>query len=36
MPEGKHGPGNMAVLVQAPGTGLRTIEDVFEAGQKAS
>ena len=27
-----HLPGNMAVLVQAPTTGLRTLEDVLEAG----
>ncbi|MBC6436815.1 MAG: crotonyl-CoA carboxylase/reductase [Rhodobacteraceae bacterium] len=27
-----HKPGNMAVLVQAPRTGLRTLEDVLEAG----
>ena len=29
----KHKPGNMAVLVQAPTTGLRTFEDAFEAGR---
>lgn len=29
----EHKPGNMAVLVQAPRTGLRTFEDVLEAGQ---
>jgi crotonyl-CoA carboxylase/reductase len=28
----EHKPGNMSVLVQAPRTGLRTIEDVLEAG----
>jgi crotonyl-CoA carboxylase/reductase len=28
-----HKPGNMAVLVQAPRTGLRTVEDVIEAGK---
>jgi crotonyl-CoA carboxylase/reductase len=28
-----HAPGNMAVLVTAPRTGLRTMEDVIEAGQ---
>jgi crotonyl-CoA carboxylase/reductase len=28
----QHKPGNMAVLVQAPRTGLRTLEDVLEAG----
>ncbi len=28
----EHRPGNMAVLVQAPKTGLRTLEDVIEAG----
>ena len=28
----QHKPGNMAVLVQAPVTGLRTVEDVLEAG----
>ncbi len=30
----EHKPGNMAVLVQAPKTGLRTLEDVLEAGPK--
>ena len=30
----QHQPGNMAVLVQAPTTGLRTVEDVLEAGKK--
>jgi crotonyl-CoA carboxylase/reductase len=30
----EHKPGNMAVLVQAPKTGLRTVEDVLEAGKK--
>ena len=29
----EHKPGNMAVLVQAPKTGLRTVEDVLEAGK---
>jgi len=28
-----HKPGNMAVLVQAPKTGLRTLEDALEAGK---
>jgi crotonyl-CoA carboxylase/reductase len=28
----EHKPGNMAVLVQAPKTGLRTLDDVLEAG----
>ncbi|WP_101067683.1 crotonyl-CoA carboxylase/reductase [Roseovarius salinarum] len=28
----EHKPGNMAVLVQSPRTGLRTVEDVLEAG----
>jgi len=31
MLENKHQPGNMAVLVCAPRTGLRTYEDVIEA-----
>jgi crotonyl-CoA carboxylase/reductase len=31
----EHKPGNMAVLVQAPRTGLRTLEDVLEAGPTA-
>ena len=31
MRENKHLPGNMAVLVNAPTTGLRTFEDVLEA-----
>ena len=30
----QHAPGNMAVLVNAPTTGLRTFEDVLEAGRK--
>ena len=30
----EHKPGNMAVLVSAPTTGLRTIEDVLEASQQ--
>ena len=29
----EHKPGNMAVLVQAPRTGLRTLEDVLDAGR---
>ena len=29
----KHAPGNMAVLGNAPGTGLKTLDDVIEAGQ---
>ncbi|MDX1821309.1 MAG: crotonyl-CoA carboxylase/reductase [Paracoccaceae bacterium] len=29
----QHKPGNMAVLVQSPRTGLRTVEDVLEAGR---
>ncbi|MEM6390166.1 MAG: crotonyl-CoA carboxylase/reductase, partial [Pseudomonadota bacterium] len=28
----EHKPGNMSILVQAPRTGLRTLEDVIEAG----
>jgi crotonyl-CoA carboxylase/reductase len=28
----EHAPGNMAVLVNAPRTGLRTLEDALEAG----
>ena len=35
MLKNEHKPGNMAVLVQAPRTGLRTLEDVVEAGPKA-
>jgi crotonyl-CoA carboxylase/reductase len=31
MRRNQHKPGNMAVLVQAPRTGLRTIEDVLDA-----
>ncbi|MCT4684735.1 MAG: crotonyl-CoA carboxylase/reductase [Roseicyclus sp.] len=31
----EHKPGNMAVLVQAPRTGLRTLEDVLDAGPTA-
>jgi crotonyl-CoA carboxylase/reductase len=34
MMRNEHKPGNMAVLVSAPTTGLRTIEDVIEAGQR--
>ena len=30
----EHKPGNMAVLVQAPSTGLRTFEDALEAAAK--
>ena len=30
----QHKPGNMAVLVNAPKPGLRTLEDVVEAGAK--
>jgi crotonyl-CoA carboxylase/reductase len=30
----EHAPGNMAVLVNAPIAGLRTLEDVIEAGKK--
>ena len=33
MMRNEHKPGNMAVLVQAPRTGLRTVEEVIEAGQ---
>ena len=29
----EHAPGNMAVLVNAPTTGLRTFEDVLDAGK---
>ena len=29
----RHPPGNMSVLVSAPRTGLRTFEDVLEAGE---
>ena len=32
----QHAPGNMAVLVNAPCTGLRTLDDVIEAGQGAA
>jgi crotonyl-CoA carboxylase/reductase len=31
----EHAPGNMAVLVNAPRTGLRTLEDVIEASGRA-
>ena len=31
----EHAPGNMAVLVNAPTTGLRTVEDVIEAGKRS-
>ncbi|MEJ1160301.1 crotonyl-CoA carboxylase/reductase [Prosthecomicrobium sp. N25] len=30
----QHAPGNMAVLVMAPKSGLRTLEDVIEAGRR--
>ncbi|MGR3322666.1 MAG: crotonyl-CoA carboxylase/reductase [Pseudooceanicola sp.] len=33
MMRNEHKPGNMAVLVQSPRTGLRTLEDVVEAGR---
>ena len=33
MRRNEHKPGNMAVLVQAPRTGLRTFEDALEAGR---
>ncbi len=33
MRRNQHKPGNMAVLVQAPRTGLRTFEDTLEAGR---
>ena len=33
MMRNEHKPGNMSVLVQAPKTGLRTLEDVLDAGQ---
>jgi len=36
MRRNEHKPGNMAVLVQAPRTGLRTLEDVLDAGPTAS
>jgi crotonyl-CoA carboxylase/reductase len=29
----QHLPGNMAVLVNAPKTGLKSLDDVIEAGQ---
>lgn len=32
----EHAPGNMAVLVNAPTTGLRTFDDVLEAGRQAA
>ena len=32
----EHQPGNMAVLVSAPTTGLRTLEDVLDAGPSAA
>jgi crotonyl-CoA carboxylase/reductase len=34
MMRNEHKPGNMAVLVQAPRTGLRTFEDVLEASRR--
>ena len=33
MRRNEHKPGNMAVLVSSPQTGLRTYEDVLEASQ---
>jgi crotonyl-CoA carboxylase/reductase len=30
----EHAPGNMAVLVNAPRPGLRTLDDVIEAGAR--
>ncbi|MCW9042138.1 MAG: crotonyl-CoA carboxylase/reductase [Pseudopelagicola sp.] len=33
MLKNEHKPGNMSVLVQAPKTGLRTLEDVLDAGK---
>jgi crotonyl-CoA carboxylase/reductase len=33
MRRNEHKPGNMAVLVQAPVTGLRTFEDTVEASR---
>ena len=33
MMRNEHKPGNMAVLVQSPRPGLRTVEDVLEAGR---
>jgi crotonyl-CoA carboxylase/reductase len=30
----QHAPGNMAVLVNAPRTGLRTFEDVVDAARR--
>ena len=32
----EHKPGNMAVLVQAPRTGLRTLEDALEQSSTAA
>jgi len=32
MLDNKHLPGNMAVLVQSPKPGLRTLEEVLQAG----
>lgn len=34
MRRNEHKPGNMAVLVQSPRTGLRTFEDALEAGRR--
>ncbi|MDZ4134152.1 MAG: crotonyl-CoA carboxylase/reductase, partial [Paracoccaceae bacterium] len=34
MRRNEHKPGNMAVLVQAPRTGLRTFEDTLEASRE--
>jgi crotonyl-CoA carboxylase/reductase len=33
MMKNQHKPGNMAVMVSAPTTGLRTFEDVIEASK---
>jgi crotonyl-CoA carboxylase/reductase len=34
MMRNEHKPGNMAVLVSAPTTGLKTLEDTIEASQQ--
>ena len=34
MMENKHPPGNMAVLVNAPRPGCRTLDDVLEPGEE--
>jgi crotonyl-CoA carboxylase/reductase len=34
--QNKHAPGNMSVLVNAPCTGLKTLDDVIEAGKGAA